>query len=122
MEKTCGNCGNAIPIPIKEEDGTMHYDMISVCPCDWCIDLVRNEPEFVGHTPDTEPCEEWIEQKEQSLEQRYQQLADVAREMFLCISNPEKFIERSKDKYVRDGYYRWTKVFREQLEELGVEL
>ena len=42
--------------------------------------------------------------------------------MFLCISNPEKFIERSKDKYVRDGYYRWTKVFREQLEELGVDL
>lgn len=113
MEKTCGNCGNAIPIPIKEEDGAVHYDMISVCPCDWCIDLVRNEPEFVGHTPDTEPCEEWIEQKEQSLEQRYKHLAEVARDLFrrtlVAYGGEDVSIVEIDD-------------YRKQLEELGVEL
>ena len=112
MTKTCGNCGNAIPIPIEEEDGTMRYDMISVCPCDWCIDLVRNEPEFVGHTPDTEPCEEWIEQKEQSLEQRYQQLAEVAQEMWHYV-----VAHNTPDVPGVD-----MSGFEERLEELGVEL
>lgn len=74
-----------------------------------------------GNPCGRENCGFW-EPNNEVLEQRYQQLADVAREMFLCISDPKTFIERSKDKYVRDGYYRWTKVFREQLEELGVEL
>lgn len=65
---------------------------------------------------------DWCVEQAEQLEQRYQQLEQVARDMFLCISDPETFIERSKNKYVRDGYYRWTKVFREQLEELGVEV
>ena len=113
MEKTCGNCGNAIPIPIEGEDGTTHYDMISVCPCDWSIDLIRNEPNFVGHTPDTEPCKEWIEQKELSLEQRFQQIAEVARDMFkrtLVAYGGEDVSIIEIDDY------------RKQLEELGVEL
>lgn len=114
MEKTCGNCGNAIPIPIEGEDGTTHYDLISVCPCDWCIDLIRNEPNFVGHTPDTEPCEEWIEQKELSPEQRYQQLAEVAREMYeWCDGVVNRFYTIVPERV--DG-------FRKQFEELGVEL
>lgn len=120
MEKTCGNCGNAIPIPIEEEDGTMRYDMISVCPGDWCIDLIRNEPNFVGHTSDTEPCEEWIEQKELSPEQRYQQLAEVARDMLICVNDPLDFAERTGEKYMRNGHYEWSSIFRERLEELGV--
>ena len=113
MEKTCGNCGNAIPIPIEEEDGTMNYDMISVCPGDWCIDLIRNEPNFVGHTSDTEPCEEWIEQKELSPEQRYQQLEAVARDLFkrtlVAYGGEDVSIVEIDD-------------YRKQLEELGVEL
>lgn len=117
MEKTCGNCGNAIPIPIEEEDGTMRYDMISVCPDDWCIDLIRNEPNFVGHTPDTEPCEEWIEQKELSLEQRYQQLAKVAKEMITALEVAYIAIGTSREwnSCVIKGY-------KKRLEELGVEL
>lgn len=114
MEKTCGNCGNAVPIPIEEEDGTMRYDMISVCPGDWCIDLIRNEPNFVGHTPDTKPCEEWIEQKELSPEQRYQQLAEVARDLF------NRAYEFNRDGSCFGGIY--IADFREKLEELGVRL
>ena len=114
MEKTCGNCGNAIPIPIEEEDGTMNYDMISVCPGDWCIDLIRNEPNFVGHTSDTEPCEEWIEQKELSPEQRYQQLEAVARDLF------NRIFDFNKSK----SYFGGVDIsdFRKRLEELGVEV
>lgn len=116
MEKTCGNCGNAIPIPIEEEDGTMNYDMISVCPGDWCIDLIRNEPNFVGHTSDTEPCEEWIEQKELSPEQRYQQLAAVARELYKDLERvSDKRLERSKRENMLETHFN-------KLYDLGVEL
>lgn len=114
MEKTCGNCGNAIPIPIEGEDGTMNYDMISVCPCDWSIDLIRREPSFDAHTPDRESCEEWVEQKEKSLEQRYQQLAKVAREMFdWCDGVVNRFYTIVPERV--DG-------FRKKLEELVVEV
>lgn len=133
MEKTCGNCGNAIPIPIEEEDGTMRYDMISVCPGDWCIDLIRNEPNFVGHTPDTEPCEEWIERKELSLEQRYQQLAEVARSLYELgnsLMNQVSEVGCQEDLTKRLGAALGSVTgaghvlnrAAEQLEELGVEL
>lgn len=125
MEKTCGNCGNAVPIPIEEEDGTMRYDMISVCPGDWCIDLIRNEPNFVGHTPDTEPCEEWIEQKELSPEQRYQQLAKVARDLYKAVEPMhESCNEDTCLNLIDEGWPSDACLydFRKQLEELGIEV
>ncbi len=82
MEKTCGNCGHTISVPVESEDGTMQDNMIGVCPYDWAVDFLRNEPSFIGHLPEKEPCEEWIEQKEPSLEQRYQQLSEVARSLY----------------------------------------
>lgn len=126
MEKTCGNCGNAIPIPIEGEDGTMNYDMISVCPCDWSIDLIRSEPSFDAHTPDRESCEEWVEQKEKPLEQRYQQLAEVARDMLKFLKNIEREYPRLLDPNRKPGgqilYPMPSDEYANQLEELGVEV
>lgn len=57
-----------------------------------------------------------------TLEQRYQQIAEVAKEMLSCINDPLDFVNRAEEKYMRDGHYEWSSIFREQLEELGVEL
>lgn len=114
MDKTCGNCGMFAREPIKQRSGA--------CVGSFDRDTCTYHSTSIHRDESNCPwCSGWIP-KQGPIEQSFEQLSEVAREMFLCISNPEKLIEQSKDKYVRDGHYRWTKVFREQLEELGVEL
>ncbi len=124
MEKTCGNCGNAIPIPIEGEDGTMQDNMIGVCPYDWAVDFLRNEPNFIGHLPEKEPCEQWTEATD-TLEQRYQQLAEVARELYKAVEPMhESCNEDICLALVDKGWHGDACLydFRKQLEELGVEV
>lgn len=60
--------------------------------------------------------------EEFELADRYQQLAEVARDMLICVNDPLDFAERTGEKYMRNGHYEWSSIFRERLEELGVEL
>lgn len=91
MEKTCGNCGHGC------------YESTVYC-------VITNDDMLVN----CEACDDWIESKEQhircdkitQLEQRYQQLAEVAREMLDDLED----LPSGADDY------------RKKLEELGVEL
>lgn len=98
MEKTCGNCGH-----FMRDTETHNMGICSVCYFEDAdgIDVYRavwkNQPcglphDFVLNTD--------------TLEQRYQQLSEVAREMY-------------KDL---DDLPSGAEGFRRQLEELGVEL
>lgn len=97
-EGTCGNCGQA-ELEIRKVR----------CPHRRGLqDMV----DFMGHArydhPADEPaCEHWIETPN-TLEQRYKQLSEVAREMYGLIEF--------------ESYGGQATDFRRQLEELGVEL
>lgn len=99
MEKTCGNCGHGC------------YESTVYCE-------VFNNDMLVN----CEACDDWIESKKQhrrcdnitQLEQRYAQLAEVARNMYdWCDGVINRFYTIVPERV--DG-------FRKQLEELGVEL
>lgn len=74
-----------------------------------------------GNPCGRENCGFW-EPNNEVLEQRFQQLAEVARDMLICVNDPLDFAERTGEKYMRNGHYEWSSIFRERLEELGVEL
>lgn len=98
MEKTCGNCGHGC------------YESTVYCE-------VNNDDMLVSF----EACDDWIESKKwhrrcdsiTQLEQRYQQLAEVARNLFkrtlVAYGGEDVSIVEIDD-------------YRKQLEELGVEL
>lgn len=96
MEKTCGNCGQ-VELEIRKVR----------CPHRRGLqDMV----DFMGHPrydhyADEPACEHWIEAPN-TLEQSYQQLTEVAREMYEGL----------------DDLPSGAEGFRRQLEELGVEL
>ena len=98
MDKTCGNCGKFALEPFKQRSGacmgsfdrdtcTYHSTSIHRCEenCHWCS----------GWIPKQEP-----------IEQSYQQLTEVARDMYEDLDDLPSGA---------DGY-------RKRLEELGVEL
>ena len=96
MEKTCGNCGQ-VELEIRKVR----------CPHRRGL---QDTVDFMGHAryehhADEPACEHWIEAPN-SLEQCYQQLTDVAREMYEDLDDLPSGA---------DGY-------RKRLEELGVEL
>lgn len=101
MEKTCGNCGHGC------------YESTVYCEVSNCDMLVN-----------CEACDDWIDPKRQHircdkitrLEQRYQQLAEVAREMYAALH----INEHCSMEFIRDKGD--CEQFRNQLEELGVEL
>lgn len=98
MEKTCGNCGHGC------------YESTVYCE-------VTNDDILVN----CEACDEWVEPTSQhrrcdkitQLEQRYQRLAEVARDLWQFVANRRSRIPQST--------YILGKT-AEQLEELGVEL
>ena len=89
MEKTCGNCGRVAGAHLECHIPSEKYVWV---------------PKFTK--PDSEPCEHWVEAKD-TLEQRFQQLAEVARKMYGLIEF--------------ESYGGQATEFRKQLEELGVE-
>lgn len=100
MTKTCGNCGHGC------------YESTVYCE-------VTNNDILVS----CEACDEWIESASQhrrcdritQLEQRYQQLEEVARDMVDYLSKIKR--KPSPLELTID-----TQKFRKALEELGVEL
>ena len=96
MEKKCGNCGHVVETTLQ-----CHY-------------AASDRSYYMGFTrPDAKPCKHWIEATN-TLEQRYQQLEDVAREMYeWCDGVVNRFYTIVPERV--DG-------FRKQLEELGVEV
>lgn len=98
MGKTCGNCGHGC------------YESTVYCE-------VFNDDMLVS----CEACDDWIESKKQhrrcdnitQLEQRYQQLAEVARDMFKHLCS----VCDGDDVYNED-----IADFRDGLEKSGVEL
>lgn len=107
-EKTCGNCGHGC------------YESTVYCE-------VTNDDMLVS----CEACDDWIESKKQhircdnitQLEQRYAQLAEVAREMLQFIKNIEREYPRLLDSNRKSGgqilYSMPSAEYAEQLEELG---
>lgn len=96
MTKTCGNCGRVAGAHLECHIPSEKYVWV---------------PKFTR--PDSEPCEHWIEAKD-TLEQRYQQLEQVARDLF------NRIFDFNKNK----SYFGGVDIsdFRKRLEELGVEL
>jgi len=94
MEKTCGNCNIA------------DFDLMR---CDYFDDNGEHE----AITKNKPACEDWIK-RVLTDEERYQQLAEVARDMYeWCDGVVNRFYTIVPERV--DG-------FRKQLEELGVEL
>ena len=95
MEKTCGNCGW-----VTSDELNCHF--------------AAGDGRYYGRftRPDSKPCEHWIEAKD-TLEQRYQQLEEVARNLFkrtlVAYGGEDVSIVEIDD-------------YRKQLEELGVDL
>lgn len=85
-----------------------------------CVELIAGVTG--APTPDC-PCNLTdVYHSVKDLQQRNQQLEQVARDMFFCIKSPLDFVERTGNKYIRDGHYQWTYIFHEQLSKLGVSL
>lgn len=69
---------------------------------------------------DREGCVGWSDANERSLEQRYKQLEQVAREAWKCLDSVPRLY---KELYDVDGYARdCANMIREQLEALGVSI
>lgn len=104
-EKTCGNCYHCVP-----RHGTRFRKLDGVCL-------------YTGYAVDTQstspitPCGNhrmWRERKN-TLEQRYERLSNVAREMLVylaCIKADVTMIKLTHD----------TQMFREKLRECGVSI
>lgn len=95
MEKTCGNCGWVTSVNLD---------------CTFAAGDGRYYGRFTR--PDAKPCEHWIE-AQNTLEQRYQQLAEVARKMFKHLCS----VCDGGDVYNED-----IADYRNGLEEVGVEV
>ena len=115
--KTCGNCAN-----VEAEIHTVkcphkRYPMEKMV--DWA-----GHPRFKHHINDS-GCEHWTMRHNDTIEQRYQQLEEVAREMLKAIAPMhetccEDTCRNLADMGWKDGCcYRG---FREQLEALGVSV
>lgn len=94
MEKTCGNCNLA------------DFDLMR---CDYFDDNGVHE----AITKNKPACEDWIK-RALTDEERYQQLAEVARDLF------NRIFDFNKSK----SYFGGVDIsdFRKRLEELGVEV
>lgn len=101
MEKTCGNCGRVAGAHLECHIPSEKYVWV---------------PKFTR--PDSEPCEHWIEAKD-TLEQRFQQLAKVARNMFGLLN----YYSCVSPHPMSDGAMKareQVSKFETMLEELGV--
>lgn len=96
MEKTCGNCGNCRSI------GNCH----GVCLEGYSGPLSNEVPVVLLSGSCMMVPDSWRSENEPTIEQRYQQLTEVAREMYEDL----------------DDLPSGAEGFRRQLEELGVEL
>lgn len=96
MEKTCGNCNLA------------DFDLMR---CDYFDDNGEHE----AITKNKPACEDWIE-RVLTDEERYQQLAEVARELYKDLERvSDKRLERSKRENMLETHFN-------KLYDLGVEL
>lgn len=87
-----------------------------------CMFAANDSSYYMRSTkPDVRACEHYVDDLD-SLPRRYERLARVAREMFWCVKDPLDFVERTGEKYIRDGHYYFTDIFAEQLEALGVSV
>lgn len=107
--RTCGNCYRYYNVRPTMRQGLCPLDELDE---DGCAPI---------HNEDDVACGRWLE-IEIPLEQRYERLAQVAREMFWFARDPLDFVERTGEKYVRDGHYFFTEIFAGQLEALGVSV
>lgn len=98
MDKTCGNCGMFALEPFKQRSGA--------CMGSFDRDTCTYHSTSIHRDESNCPwCSGWIP-KQEPIEQSYQQLAEVAREMYEDL----------------DDLPSGAEGFRRQLEELGVEL
>lgn len=98
MDKTCGNCGMFAREPFKQRSGA--------CMSSFDRDTCTYHSTSIHRDENNCPwCSGWIP-KQEPIEQRYQQLTEVAREMYEDLDDLPSGA---------DG-------FRKRLEELGVEL
>lgn len=107
MEKTCGNCGWVTSVELS---------------CHFAAGDGRYYGRFTR--PDAKPCEHWTEATD-TLEQRYQQLAEVARELYKAVEPMhESCNEDTCLALIDEGWPSDACLydFRKRLEELGVEL
>lgn len=87
-----------------------------------CFYAASDYAYYMGQTaPHAKACKHYVDDPD-SLQRRYERLAQVAREMFWCVRDPLDFVERTGEKYVRHGHYYFTEIFEEQLGELGVSV
>lgn len=87
-----------------------------------CFYSANDERYYMRCTrPDLRACEHYVDDPD-SLQRRYERLAQVAREMFWCVRDPLDFVERTGEKYMRGGHYYFTEIFEEQLRALGVSV
>lgn len=93
-------------------------------PCEWHCDSKESEYSWLVDVDDVDlPCGGYgYEHRSDGLAERYERLAQVAREMFWFARDPLDFVERTGEKYMRDGHYFFTEIFAEQLEALGVSV
>ena len=102
--RTCGTCGHVRETRLN------------------CFYAANDRAYYAGCTsPDAMACEHYFDDQD-SLPRRYERLAQVAREMFWLARDPLDFVERTGEKYMRDGHYFFTEIFAEQLEALGVSV
>ena len=98
MEKTCGNCGMFAREPFKQRSGA--------CMGSFDRDTCTYHSTSIHRDENNCPwCSGWIP-KQEPIEQSYQQLTEVAREMYEDLDDLPSGA---------DGY-------RKRLEELGVEV
>lgn len=103
MEKTCGNCGNCRAIG----------NGCGVCLEGYSGPLSNEVPVVLLSGSCTIVPDSWCQKRSETLEQRYQQLAQVARKMLKHLCS----VCDGGDVYNED-----IADYREGLEELGVEL
>lgn len=111
MEKTCGNCDSWRTVGIERG-----YCIFDNSLEDGCLKLhLRDDAACDKHTNAPLP-----------LEQRYQQLAEVARDMLKFLKNIEREYPRLLDPNRKPGgqilYPMPSDEYANQLEELGVEV
>lgn len=109
MEKTCGNCGH-----FTRDRESQHLGICGVCYFE-----TENGVDVYCAVRDVQQCAspgDYIAATD-TLEQRYQQLEQVAREMITALEVAYIAVGTSREwnSYVIKGY-------KKRLEELGVEL